>query len=97
MEYLLPITLIILSYLSGTYFSYQGLRSVIDRPLVYSNELVVLTLTVLFGWIPTFFALYLAYENSGLFFAIILVVIRFIFMPTTLNDKIKSHMDKKGI
>ena len=97
MEYLLPIALIVLSYLSGAYFAYQGLRNVIDRPLAYSNELVVLILTILFGWAPTLLALYLAYKNSGLFFAIILVVVRFIFMPTALNDRIKIYMDNGGI
>ena|SRR3989344_10675 len=97
MQYILPIVLTALSYLFGVYFAYQGLRDVIDRPLAYRNETVILLLTILLGWIPILISLYLAYKTSGLIFVIILFLVRFILLPTILNDKIKIIMMKKGI
>jgi len=97
MEYLLPSILIIISYFLGTFFAFQGLRDPIDKPLIYNKESITLTLTILFGWVPVGIALYLAYINVNLLFAIILVVVRFIILPTILNNKMKKFMDKKGI
>ncbi len=97
MEYLLPTVLALVSYLLGVYFAHQGLRSVIDRPLAYRNENVTLALTVIFGWVPLFVALYLGYKGSGWLFALGLLVVRFVLLPTLLNDPIKKFMDKKGI
>ncbi len=97
MQYLLPIILIIISYLLGVYFAHQGLRNEMDRPLAYRNETIIFVLTILFGWVPAFLSLYLAYRNSGLLFLVILLVVRFVFMPTIFNNKIKYFMEKNGI
>ena len=92
MPYLLPIILIMMSYLFGTYFAYQGLRNEIDRPLAYSSEPLLLFLVFLFGWIPLFVSLYLAYIGPGLFFVGVLLVVRFIVMPTIFNEKIRKYL-----
>lgn len=84
------------SYFLGVYFSIQGLRNYLDRPLLYRNESVILLLTIIFGWIPTFVAVYLSYKNISIWFALILIVVRFIILPTFLNDNIKKIMDKNG-
>lgn len=97
MEYILPVTLIIISYFLGVYFSNQGLRDKISRPLVYINETILLTLTILFGWVLTLVALYLAYRDSGLLFTLTLFLVRFVFMPTLLNNRVKGFMEKNGI
>lgn len=49
MAYIFPIILIIISYLLGAYFTHQGSRDKISRPLVYNSETVLLALTILFG------------------------------------------------
>lgn len=97
MAYIFPIILIFVSYLLGVYFAQQGLRSEIDRPLAYRSETILLILTILFGWILTFIGLYLAYKIAGLIFAIILLLVRFVLMPTLFNNKIKSFMEKNHI
>lgn len=97
MEYLLPSIIIIVSYFLGTYFAFQGLRDPMDKPLVYNNGSLVLVLNILFGLAPVLVALYLAYVNVSLFFVTILIVVRFMILPTILNIKIKEFMDKKGI
>ena len=97
MQYVLPIILMVASYFLGAYFAYQGLKSRIDRPLAYSSEIIVFALTILFGWVPTFIALYLAYMDGGLLFVGMLLLVRFVFMPTLFNDRIKSFMERNGI
>lgn len=97
MGYILPIILVIVSYFLGVYFASQGLKSITDRPLAYSSETIVFILTILFGWIPTFIALYLSYINVGLLFTGILLLVRFVLMPTVLNNKVKSFMEKNHI
>lgn len=97
MEYLLPSILIVTSYLLGSFFAFQVLRSPIDRPLIYSNNSLILILTILFGWIPFGISLYLAYRNASLFFVIILILARFFILPTMFNEKFKKFMDQKGI
>ena len=96
MTYLLPSILVLFSYLFGVYFAYQGTRSIIDRPIICNNELILITLTILFGWFPLIVGIYLAFRYSGLVFVLILAVIRFILLPTLLNHKIKNFMNKKG-
>lgn len=96
MIYLSPSILVVFSYLLGVYFAHQGMRNVIDRPLLYSNELILITLTVLFGWIPLVIGIYLALREASLFFAFLLIIIRFLLLPTLFNDKIESFMNKKG-
>lgn len=97
MIYIFPSILILLSYLLGVYFAFQGQRSVIDKPLIYSNEFVLIILTVLFGWAPLIGGVYLAFNNVGLFFVLLLIITRFILLPPLFNNKIKSFMDKKQI
>ena len=97
MEYILPIILIVASYFLGSFFAFQGLRDSIDKPLIYNNESITITLTILFGWIPVGLALYLAYIDVNLLFAVILIVFRFIIISTILNEKLKKFMDEKGI
>ncbi len=97
MEYLLLFSLIMLSYIAGIYWGHQGLRNAIDRPLLYSNELALFTLTILFSWVPIFIALYLALRDMGLVFVLILVAVRFIVLPTLFNNFIQDFMNKKGI
>ena len=97
MEYLLPIIFIVISYVLGTFFAFQGLRNPVNRPLVYSSELVTLFLTILFGWVPVGVALYLAYINTNLFFVVTLIIVRFVILPTALNNRMKKFIDKKGI
>ncbi|OHA27288.1 MAG: hypothetical protein A3C06_00505 [Candidatus Taylorbacteria bacterium RIFCSPHIGHO2_02_FULL_46_13] len=97
MEHLLPSILIIVSYILGTFFAFQGLRDPIDKPLVYSSEFVTISLTILFGWLPVGVALYLAWINSNLLFVVALIVVRFVILPTMLNKSMKKFMDKKGI
>src|SRR3989338_4515317 len=97
MEHLLPSILIIVSYILGTFFAFQGLRDPIDKPLVYSSEFVTISLTILFGWLPVGVALYLAWINSNLLFVVALIVVRFVIFPTMLNKSMKKFMDKKGI
>ena len=96
MSYILPSLLVLLSYLLGVYFASQGMRSAIDKPLIYNNELLLITLTILFGWIPLVSGIYSAFRNSGLIFAAILILIRFLLLPTLFNNKIKNLMDKRG-
>ena len=84
----------IVSYMLGTFFVFQGLRNPIDKPLVYSSESVTFFLTILFGWIPVGVALYLAYINTNVFFVVTLVIVRFVVLPTILNDRIKKFRDK---
>jgi len=97
MAYVLPSILIVVSYFLGSYFAFQGLRDSIDKPLLYNNESITVILTILFGWAPVGIALYLAYRDVGLFFVVVLIVVRFIIMPTILNNKIKKFMDRKGV
>lgn len=97
MMYLVPIILVLLSYLLGVYFSIQGLRSVMERPLIYKNELILFMLTISFGGIPLIIGVYLAFKTSGLLFVLLLIIGRFLLLPTLFNDKIKRFMKKKGI
>lgn len=92
----IPIILMIVSYLLGTYFAYQEQRSILDKPLVYANKRFLFILIILFGWIPTFISLYLAYLYSGMYFAVMLFLARFLFMPA-FNGTIKTFMDRYGI
>lgn len=100
MQYLFSIILTIISYLFGVYFSTQGLRSVIDRPLIYSfgilSEVILFILNLLFGWVLAFVSLYVAYKSSGILFAVIISIIRFIILPMLFNDKIQNFMKKNG-
>lgn len=97
MEYVLPIVLVLVSYILGVYFAFQGLRSASDKPLAYSSHKVTFVLTLVFGWLPSIVAFYLAYKNVSLIFTVFLALARFILMPTLLNNSFKSFMDKKGI
>ena len=97
MHYLLPITLVILSYFLGVYFAFQGLRNPINRPLIYRNEGLIFILNILFGWVPLIIAVYLALKYIGLIFALVIIVVRFILLTSLLNDKIKSFLDKVSI
>jgi len=72
------------------------MRGVIDRPLIYNNELILITLTILFGWAPLAIGVYLAFKDSGLIFVLILIIVRFLLLPTLFNDKIESFMNKRG-
>ena len=96
MEYLLPSILTIISYFLGSFLGFQRLRDPVERPLIYT-EIVLFILTVFFGWLPVGIAFYLAYININLLFAIILILIRFIIMPSLLNNKLKTFMNKNGI
>ena len=91
----IPIILTIISYVCGVYFGHQGLRSPIDRPLAYSNESILLILTLLFGWLPLATAFYLAFKIS-LLFLIILILVRFVIAPTLLNNLFISLLNKYG-
>ena len=97
MQYVLPIILIIVSYLLGVYFANQGIRNKIERPLAYSSETILFILTILFGWVLTFIGLYLVYIDAGIFFAVILLIVRFIFLPIVFNNKVKSFMERNHI
>lgn len=97
MQYLIPSILTIISYVLGTYFAFQELRNPIEKSLAYRSESTIFFLTILFGWMPIAVALYLSYVNTNSFFLAILVVVRFIILPTILNDRIKKFMDEKGI
>ena len=92
---IIAIILTSISYLFGTYLAYQGLRSPIDRPLAYSNESILLALTLLCGWLPLAIAIYFAFKIS-LVFLIIIILARFIVAPTLLNNLFISLMNKFG-
>ena len=89
---ILPITLTIFSYILGVYTGYQGLRLPVDRPVIYS-ETFLFILTLVLGWFPALVAIYLAFRIS-IVFLIILVLARFLVLPTIFNDPITSLIDK---
>ena len=64
MQYLLPIILTVISYIFGVYFAHQGLRNIMERPLIYKSEALLLILTIVFGWIPVIVAVYLGFKNE---------------------------------
>jgi len=96
MIYLYPSILILVSYILGVYFAHQGMRGVINRPIIYNNEVILFALTLLFGWVPLVIGVYLAFTDSSLVFVLILTIVRFVLLPTLFNDKIESFMNKKG-
>jgi len=96
MIYLLPSVLILVSYLFGVYFAHQETRGVIERPLMYRGELTLLTLTLLLGWVPLVIGIYLAFQKSRLIFSLLLIMIRFILLPTLFNNRIKNFMNERG-
>lgn len=94
MQYLVSIILVIVSYIFGSYFAIQGLKNEIDKPLFYSNEKILFTLTFLFGWLPFFASLYIAYIDSGILFATAVFIVRFVILPTTFNGLMKKIDEK---
>jgi hypothetical protein len=90
---ILPVTLTIVSYILGTYFAYQGLRNPIDKPVVYNNEVVLLSLIMVFGWAPIMVAIYFAFKIS-LLSVLMLLLLRFLILPTAFNNLFISLMNK---
>ncbi len=96
MQYILPTMLMVFSYIFAVYFGHQASRSVIDRPLIYNNRIILLILAILFAVVPIVAAIFLSFKDVGLFFALILIVIRFIVLPPLFSSKIRILLDKSG-
>ena len=93
-EYLLIISLVLTSYILGTYLKVQSSRDVIDRPLLYNNRNLSV-LKILLNWIPIIIAIYFAYKID-LRAIFIVLVIRFGFLAI-FNRSLHGFMNKVGI
>lgn len=94
--YTIPIILVLISYFLGTYLAEQGLRSPVERPVIYKNEPSLIFLAIIFGWSPIVIALYLGFRDEGVIFALVLAFFRFVILPTILNNKIRSLIRGSG-
>jgi hypothetical protein len=82
-----PLLLIIISYIFGFYFGTQGTRDVIDRPLFWSEHPHLLFLvSILTGWLLSFYATYLGFLAMGWWYALLLLLLRFVIFPTFFNN-----------
>ena len=85
-----------ISYLFGTFFAKQGTRSVLDRPIIYSETSLFL-LTIIFGWLMSIYVCYLVFLIYGLLGIFVFLLIRFILLPTIFNNLIFKYMKDLGI
>lgn len=85
-----------ISYLFGVYFSVQGLRSPVERPLVYRGETLIFVLLFFTSIVPLLFALYNSYLIWGIWGSVLIAITRFAVLPI-FNPSIMSLMKRLGI
>lgn len=94
MIYVITLALVIISHILGSYFSIQGLRGPVNRPIIYKSEIVIFLLVIIFGWIPLILALYISVTSVGIIYSFFLLILKTLILPSVFN--LKKFMDNRG-